>query len=133
MSKQKVYYAHCVAIYGSAQEQRDINTLETLGLEILNPNTSETQERCIAWKSKPAFETEGRDAMFEDIFYPMVEECEIFAFRGLPNGRIPGGVYKELLHAVKTGKTIFELPSTIGTRGMSREETVEFLKEIGNR
>ena len=32
-----VYYAHCQAIYGTPQEDRDIALLEKLGFEVVNP------------------------------------------------------------------------------------------------
>lgn len=36
----KIYYAHCQAIYGTVQEKRDIELLQRLGFEVVNPSDS---------------------------------------------------------------------------------------------
>ena len=41
----KVYYAHSMGLYNSPQEARDIETLENLKLEVLNPNSVEISIR----------------------------------------------------------------------------------------
>ena len=78
----KVYYAHCMAIYGTPQEARDIATLEALGLTVVNPNTPE----CDA----------GYIAQGMDYFKRFVTECDAIAFRAVPDGRIPAGIWREI-------------------------------------
>jgi len=39
--KRKIYYAHPLNIYNTAQEKRNIATLESLGFEVVNPNCAE--------------------------------------------------------------------------------------------
>ena len=41
-----VYYAHPMAIYGTPQEDRDIETLENLGFTVVNPNTFDIADQC---------------------------------------------------------------------------------------
>lgn len=42
---KKVYYAHSLHLYNTPQEKRDIELLEKLGFEVLNPNQPEIQEK----------------------------------------------------------------------------------------
>lgn len=115
----KVYYAHCVAIYNTPQEQRDVETLAKLGFDVLNPNIKEVQE---------AYPTKGMD-----MFKAMVEGCDVTAFRALPDGRIAAGVSKELEWAKAAGKPIIELPNAIAGRAMGVEATREYLRDCGQR
>ena len=115
----KVYYAHTVGIYGTPQEQRDVETLEGFGFEVLNPSTPEYQQ---------AYKDHGMD-----FFVKLAKGCDALAFRGLPDGRIPAGVHKEILAAIENGQPVIELPNAILGRGMSVELTREYLKDCGER
>jgi hypothetical protein len=126
----KVYYAHFMGIYNTAQEQRDIGTLESLGLDVLNPNNKDTQTIFDEAKIK---HNNDYLAAFDDVFGSMVRSCEVFAFRGLPNGRIPGGVAIELKEAKLNNKIIIELPCSTISRSMNGDETREYLMDMGNR
>jgi hypothetical protein len=42
----RVYYAHCIAIYSTPQEDRDVFTLESMGFEVINPNSPDISARC---------------------------------------------------------------------------------------
>ena len=121
----KVYYAHCQAIYGTKQEKRDINLLQQLGFEVLNPG--EPQHGKIANEMK----ARGENAM--TYFEGLVRGCDLLAFRALPDGRIPAGVVKEIEVAKDGSKAIIELPSRIVGRSIGVEETREYLAEIGQR
>ncbi len=129
MSKLKAYYAHCLAIYDTPQEQRDLETLAKLGFEVINPNTPEHT----AAAKKIRVETESSEKVME-YFTDLVENnADIVVFRALPNGQIPAGVFKEVVHARKVGKPVIELPSNILIRQMSVEATREYLQEAGQR
>ena len=125
--KKKVYYAHSVALYNTPQEERDIATLEKLNLEVFNPNQQKLQDEFNEQKQHDYV------LAFEQVFLHSIQECDVFAFRALPDGRIPGGVAKELVYAQEQGKTIIELPVNIIRRSMEVDETREFLEEIGQR
>jgi hypothetical protein len=119
-----------MGIYNTLQEQRDIVTLKQLGLEVVNPNTPEIQKEVDSYdKSTP----EKYMEMFDRIFFQRVYDCDVFAFRGLPNGKIPGGVAKELAQAKLAGKIIIELPCSTISRSMTGEETREYLMDMGQR
>ena len=125
----KVYYAHFMGIYNTPQEERDVKTLEALGLEVVNPNQPEIQKEVKDEMDKH----NDYMLMFENVFFRRVRNCEVFAFKALPDGRIPGGVAMELKEAQKHQKIIIELPSGTHTRSMGKEDTKEYLRDIGER
>lgn len=125
-----VYYAHFMGIYNTPQEKRDIETLEALGFTVFNPNNPETQAEIESYERST---DEDYARMFEEVFFNKVRKFDAFAFRGLPDGRIPGGVYMELQEAELAGIPIIELPSGTYGRGMDKFETRQYLKEIGQR
>jgi hypothetical protein len=127
----KVYYAHCIALYNTKQEERDVQILTSLGLEVLNPNTVETQERCN--KEMKGLDGDAYKAAFDNIFHGYIDECPVFAFRALPDGRIPGGVAMELNYAQSKIKLIIELPCNTVARSMSKDDTREYLRDVGYR
>lgn len=114
-----VYYAHCISIFDTEQERRDVGTLEALGLRVFNPN-------CTAC-------TEGYKKNGMDHFFPLVDACEVFAFRSLASGEVPSGIYQEFLWAVQQKKAIIELPTAVQRRALSVDQTREYLKECGKR
>jgi hypothetical protein len=113
------YYAHSLHLYETAQEARDILTIEQLGFKVVNPNAPEHQ--------KP-YEKEGMD-----YFVDLANSCDVLAFRAHPNGEIPAGVHKEVINFIKTQRPVFELPWGINRRGMSVDDTREWLHELGER
>ncbi len=115
----KVYYAHGIYLYGTEQEQRDLALLYHLGLQVFNPNSVECDE--------------GYKHYGMDYFRKPIDECDVLAFRSLPDGRIPGGMAYEIEWAKIGDKPIFELPSNILGRGLDKGETREYLKECGYR
>jgi len=119
MEMKKIYYAHSLAIYNTQQETRDLDLITKLFIDytIMNPNTIEVQK---AYKGKM------------DLFKIMIEECDLFIFRALPNGKIPAGIAKEIGYAQDIGMEILELPCLTG-RTMTVDDTRQFLKEIGAR
>lgn len=122
----KAYYAHCMAIYNTKQEERDLLTLTDLGFDVLNPNTPEVSQGIKAYK-------EQHPSDYMSYFKNLVEQCPVFVFRALPDGKIPSGVAKELEWAQQMNKFIIELPSAVSQRTLTHAETIEYLKEIGQR
>src|ERR1041384_3155134 len=79
----KVYYAHCLEIYGKEQEKRDIATLKALGFEVINP-------------SEPVH-VEGYRREGMNYFTQLIEnQADALAFRATASGLIPAGVAKEI-------------------------------------
>lgn len=116
----KIYYAHCVAIYHTPQEQRDLDLIKKLfpNAEIFNPNNEECQ-------------TVAKEKGM-DYFKDLVQGCNMLVFRALPNGKISSGVYKEIEWTNEISNPVIELPCYTG-RAMTVEDTRQFLKEIGSR
>jgi len=125
--KKKVYYAHSMHLYDTKQELRDIEILEKLGFKVINPNTPQVQEGVEEYRKEF-----GAERVME-YFFDMVNEAEVFAFRAHPEGKIPSGVNWELNTAKGLNKLIIELPSLLSTRGLSVEDTKEYLKLLGQR
>ena len=141
----KVYYAHSQAIYGTAQEIRDVNVLKQLGFEVVNPSDQEHQTmaekilveaekaRAKAAKSQQPFMAGKGSEKVMEYFTSLVEGTDAVAFRALPDGAIPAGVAKEIEWASQAGKPVIELPSGVSRRVITVEQTREYLKEIGQR
>lgn len=121
-----IYYAHCIAIYSTPQEVRDMKTLRDLGFSVVNPNTPEVDAEV---KRLKGIGTGDYMWLFKDI----IEKCDALAFRSLPDGRIPAGVLQEILWAREANKLVIELPSNMLHRKMSLESTREYLLEVGKR
>ena len=119
----KCYYAHCMALYDTPQEERDIATLEGLGFKVENPNSPLHKEESEGMSSP------GIMAYFCD----RVRECDVLAFRALPDGRIPAGVQKEIDQAICSEMPVIELPNALLGRRMTVEETREYLRDSGQR
>lgn len=154
-----VYYAHCIAIYSTPQENRDIETLESLGFKVVNPNSPEVNAACSRIRAEveahntnrvlctgdldPAdadcygkpqhFHPKDPGAEVMKYFKPLAQGCDVLAFRALPDGRIPAGVAKEIEWAAEIGIPIIELPSSLKGRQLSVELTREYLREVGTR
>ena len=135
MSKLKVYYAHCMAIYNTKQEARDIALLEALGFEVVNPNSKEIDAAYEKRKADiAAAKTAGTDPM--ELFRPFAQgegACDLIAFRGMTDGAIPSGVAKEIEMFKEVKKPVIELPSCITRRCLTVQETREALCETGFR
>jgi hypothetical protein len=118
-----------MGIYNTPQEERDIKTLQSLGLEVINPNTKEISEKFNnLLKSQMPY-----DRAFDIVFKELVRQCEVFAFKALPDSKISSGVALELDEAKRYNKIIIELPSSINQRTLSIEATKEYLRDIGER
>ena len=114
----KCYYAHCQSIYDTPQEKRDIEILEALGFEVINPNLPEHQKECKTFHNPMAY------------FERLAKSCNVLAFRALQDGNIGAGVVQE----IKCFEgLIIELPSRILQRGLTVEQTREYLREVGQR
>lgn len=131
--KLKVYYAHFMGIYNTVQEERDIQLLTNLGFNVVNPNIPSVQTEVDYCLNEYKDLEDGYMKMFDTVFFSRVRNCEIFAFRPLPDGRIPGGVAMELKVAQEEGKMIIELPCGTHARSMGKDDTREYLRDLGQR
>jgi hypothetical protein len=120
----KVYYAHNMGLYGTKQEARDIETLQNLGFEVVNPSDPAICAEC---NKLPT--SDERMAFFEQFSIT----CDAIAFRALPDGAIPAGVAKEIDWFVVLSKPVIELPSSMKRRELSVELTREYLRDVGQR
>lgn len=63
----------------------------------------------------------------------IVRKSDVVAFRANPDGLIGAGAWTEIQEAYRNGIPVIELPSGISRRGMTIEQTREYLKECGKR
>lgn len=115
----KCYYAHPISDYGTLIEKLDIMVLDAMGYEVVNPNTPELDA---------AYKGRGME-----VFIELVDQCDVVAFRGFIDGKIPAGVGMEVIRALETHKPFFEMPTPIGPRILTVEQTRARLKELGRK
>lgn len=127
MEKLKCYYAHTMASYGSTIEAQDIELLESLGFEVINPNQEKYQLGCRAYVA-----TYGWENVMNYFKEVINDECNVLAFRGLPDGKILSGVGAEVAHARFLGYPIIELPCSLDKRIIDYPETKQYLVELGH-
>ena len=127
MNKLKCYYAHTMTSYNSTIEKQDIELLESLGFEVINPNQPKYQEGCKAYTDKY-----GWNRVMEYFENVIDEECDIVAFRSLPNGKILSGVAAEVSYAKLNDYPIIELPCSLEQRYMDYPQTKQYLIELGH-
>jgi hypothetical protein len=117
---RRIYYSHCISLYNSPTEKRDIELLRTLfpGDAIYNPNNQECTE---------AYHNYGME-----YFDRLILGFDIVVFRGLPNKMIPAGIWRETKVARENNIPVIELPCYTD-REMSVDDTRFFLTECGYR
>jgi len=108
------YYAHCMLAYNTQKELDDIKLLESLGFEVINPNSKDIQD---GYKMDRNID---RMAYFKQF----VDKSDIIVFRTF-NDVITSGVGYELKYAIEIGKPIIELPdyNTIKSKILSYADT----------
>jgi hypothetical protein len=99
--------------------------LEKMFDVVINPNLRKHTEEV------EKIEKRGGDVM--PYFFNLVNLCDALAFRSLPSGRISNGVFSEIEVMRKMNGVVIELPSSVISRGMTVEETIQYLTEIGQR
>ena len=91
----KAYYAHPITLYGSIQEQKDKELLESLGFIVVNPSDKDKQDEY----EKGGFQ----------VFLDWVSKSDCLAFRSFIDMSISAGVMREIQQAIKDGKPVIEL------------------------
>lgn len=125
MNELKCYYAHTMISYGSTIEAQDIEMLERLGFEVVNPSSPTIRSGCQEY----IFQYGNSTVM--NYFKEIIDNCDLVAFRSLPDGRILSGIAAEVDHAKTIGLPIIEIPSSLTKRMLDYPETKEFLTELG--
>lgn len=128
----KIYYAHSLHLYNSAQEGRDIRTLTLLGFDVVNPSDRIHVDKCKEIRAQYENYDEGSVKIME-YFMTVVDSCDAVGFRAHIDGKIPSGVGQEVLRALKDGKPIIELPSLINSKFLEKGETRQYLELNGQR
>lgn len=108
-----------MSIYGSDQEERDMKAIRSLGYEPIDINKAELQARA---------KSEGMK-----VFEEHVVSADALFFRAFIDMKIGAGVAKEIGWAADAGITVMELPTLVGERAISVEQTRQRLRELGQR
>ena len=118
MKKKKIYYAHCIAIYGTEQEKEDIATLKALGFEVVNPSSDYYRNTVNKMICKGRTSTE-----IMNYFITVVAGCDGLAFRALDDETLSAGVAKEANAMRKSDRPVFELSDSSKRKVMSVGQT----------
>lgn len=127
MKKLVCYYAHPMTTYGSTIETQDVETLEALGFEVINPNSPKYQQKC-----KDYIAEFGKVCVMDYFINIIKDQCNLVAFRALPDGRILSGVATEIWTAKHANMPIIELARSLDERSMNYPETKRYLTEAGH-
>jgi hypothetical protein len=110
-----IYYAHCMDIYHTEQEEDDIYALTHLGFDVLNPSNDDFSA--------------GWAELGMDYAKDLIGNCDALAFRRAKNGKVPGGVAMEIVIAEELNIPVIELPAPIdGKDVMTHAESRAYLE-----
>lgn len=122
---KKCYYAHPMYTYHSNIENEDIMMLKAMGFEVINPSDPEIVQGC------NDYIRDHGNGFVMDFFKNIIDDCDVLAFRGNPDGTITSGIVTEIEHAKYLNLPVIEIPVSIERRSLSYKETSIYLKEVG--
>lgn len=97
----RIYYAHPMSWYGTAQEAEDVAELAKHGV-VTNPNCEMFQQAVEMAKLR------GQPVM--QVFADFIKDnCDVVCFRRFNDGYIGAGVAREIFEAAIWNKTIWEI------------------------
>jgi hypothetical protein len=135
--KKKIYYAHSMSLYNTPQEKRDIELLENLGFEVVNPSSKELEKEVrnikLCGEGLRKTKDEISRTIMDFFFKEVIPECDALAYRSFIDLKIGAGVSGEIKCAEKLGLPIIELPTITSARALDIEETRTYLKLLGER
>lgn len=117
----KCYYAHSLITYNSEIEVEDVELLNELGFQVINPNTPELQEEC-----QENIYLENNDSVME-FFENVISNCNVLAFRSFRDGRIDSKVAAEIDAAYRSELPVIELPQNPESRYLSYNNSKPYL------
>ena len=93
---RRVYYAHAICLYGEADEREELRRIRKRFRQatVVNP---------ARYGGHPDKQTDTVGFCLK-----LIDKCDVVVFSRLL-GRITAGVGKEVNHALRTGKPVFEL------------------------
>ena len=133
MKQLKVYYAHCVSLYGTKQEASDVKMLESMGFEVMNPGSKEFLADLEAARKNDRGLLESPFAGGDRLrgrWQILANSCHGLAFRSYVDGTINADLHTQIREAINRGKFVFELPRQIDSRALTSAQTRAVLLEI---
>lgn len=125
MKKKRCYYAHAMSIYNTTSEKTDVEMLEQMGFEVVNPNSEELIRGFEKYKKTHS----PHETM--EYFFNIISTCDILAFTAVEDFKITSGVAKEIEEAICMDIPVIELPWITEERYMSLPQTYNYLKSRG--
>lgn len=115
----KAFYSRPITLFGTKQEKRDINIIQSLGYDVLDYKTDEILQ-----------DYNNRGMV---VFEELVKKCDILFYRSFIDLKIGAGVLKEVNAAIKNNIPVFELPTITESRILNVQETKNYLFLMGQR
>jgi hypothetical protein len=101
----KVYYAHNVVFYGTAEEDADRDTMGKFGMNVVDPSWPGIQEKVKLMRQDGVSEAE-----IAEYFLRIVDECQGVVFRAMKDGTTPKDVQAAIDRAKSAGKPVLQIP-----------------------
>jgi hypothetical protein len=116
------YYAYPITTHDFLIESNNIQLLENLGFEIMNPSTSKE----IREELQNRIHLDGKFYNAE-FFEHALSKCSILAFRTLPDEMTKTNGAVEINEVFRYNLPIIELPQDIESCSLSNEEIITYL------
>ena len=115
----KAFYSRPINLYGTKEDQRNIDLIKSLGYEVIDTESEEIQVKYL------------KNGM--DVFFDLIKKSDALFFKCALNMQITQGVYKQIVFANENEIPVFEIPTILNSRVMSLEDTRTYLKLTGKR
>lgn len=115
----KAFYSRPINLYGTLEDQRNIDSIKSLGYEVIDTESEEIQAEY------------SRKGM--DVFFDLIKNTDVLFFKCALNMQITQGVYKHIVFASDNGIPVLEIPTILNARVMSLEDTRKYLQLTGKR
>ena len=123
MTKEVIYYAHCMIDYHTNKSTKHKEALMRMGFDIVDPSNDIYQTKVEEMIS------EGKTSKeIMDYFLEVVVSCHHLAFSLTDEGKVSAGAWKEIQTMKEKGGTIIQMPNLDNLDVMSVEETRAYLR-----
>lgn len=138
----KIYFAHPISMYGTAEEAAIVAALKSGGYEVENPSDPVHAQAVPKIRAQFSDAAAGSAAVMQ-YFVGICNACEAVAFSPFPDGSIGAGVVKEVQSFLDRGAPAHVVVSENGHvslrqaesldefRCLSVEETRSMLRQLG--
>jgi hypothetical protein len=119
--KPRIYYAHPLTEYDTVEEAGNVDMLQKMGFEVINPNSPGIQA---------VFKDEGSEYGMRYCCDLIRSQADVLVFNAFPDGTIGAGVASEIKAAYSRNIPVIEIPQSTAPRELSIAETKRKLAHI---